>query len=185
MKKIILGNKEIEIRSINSKDLKSVNLFLSYINSLVEEGAKISINKKKTNKEEFNFLENLINLIKKNKKICLIATHNKKIVAMTDIDILEEVKNHIGDFSIGIIEGYRGVGLGKYLINDIEHIAKEKFKKNLKFLKLSCYANNKRAISLYLKSGFKIVGKIPKQYQYKNKLIDELIMLKKINYENK
>ena len=54
-------------------------------------------------------------------------------------------------------------------------------KKNLPGLKvfwLDVFENNKPAIALYKKMGFKIVGKIPKQIQYKGKLIGEYIMIK-------
>jgi len=56
-------------------------------------------------------------------------------------------------------------------------------KKNLPGLKvfwLDVFANNKPAIALYKRMGFKIVGKIPKQIQYKGKLIAEYIMIKEI-----
>ena len=43
---------------------------------------------------------------------------------------------------------------------------------------LKVYTNNKAGIALYKKMGFKQVAKLPKQMQWKNKLIDEFVMVK-------
>ena len=51
--------------------------------------------------------------------------------------------------------------------------------KDLKCAKLEVFENNAPAIALYRKMGFEIVAKIPKQVQYKGKLIGEYIMIKK------
>jgi ribosomal protein S18 acetylase RimI-like enzyme len=48
----------------------------------------------------------------------------------------------------------------------------------LKIFKLEVYENNKPAIALYKKMGFKEVGKIPKAIQHNRKLIGEYIMIK-------
>lgn len=181
MEKIILQNKEIKIRKISKDDLKNVDLFLDYINSLVEEGAKISIKKKKTTKEEIEYLKVKIKNIKDKKEVFLLAEHNNKIIAMTEIRLLIEIKDHIGLFSIGVIKNYRNIGLGTYLANQIIEIAKKELKPSLKIIQLKVFLNNKIAISFYRKMGFKIVAKLPKQVQYKKRLVDEFIMNRKIN----
>jgi len=60
----------------------------------------------------------------------------------------------------------------------IIELAKKEFNPKLKIIQLRVYINNKSAINLYKKMGFKIVAKMPKQIQFKGKLIDEFIMLK-------
>jgi ribosomal protein S18 acetylase RimI-like enzyme len=43
---------------------------------------------------------------------------------------------------------------------------------------LSVFSTNKIAMNLYKKLGFKKVARIPKQLQYKNKLVDEIVMIR-------
>jgi len=84
----------------------------------------------------------------------------------------------MGRFAIAIVREYRGIGLGKYLISEVIKSAKKEFGADLKVIQLEVLANNKPAIALYKKAGFKIVAKIPKQIQYRGKLIGEYIMVK-------
>lgn len=56
-------------------------------------------------------------------------------------------------------------------------LAKKELKPKPRIIRLSVFANNKPAIGLYRKIGFKKVASVPKQLQYKGRLIDEIIML--------
>jgi len=76
-----------------------------------------------------------------------------------------------------IISACRGVGMGKYLMAEVIKLAKRELKPKPEIIRLSVFSNNKPAISLYRKIGFKEVGRIPKQIQYQGKLVDEIIML--------
>jgi len=146
---------------------------------LVEEEAKILMNKKINLKGEMEFLEKGIKSIKDKKKIYLIAKDGNKVVANTSVELGIFRRNHIGKFAIGIRDGYRGMGLGKYLMEEILNLSKKELKPSPQIFQLEVYENNKPAIALYKKMGFKIVGKIPKQIQDKGKLISEYIMIKK------
>ena len=86
-------------------------------------------------------------------------------------------KNHVAEIGITIAKGYRGIGLGRYMMKRILELAKTELKPNPKIIRLSVYANNVPAISLYKKIGFKRVAKIPKQIQYGRKLVDEIVMI--------
>ena len=170
--------KEIEIRGLLEKDLKKAKKFQDFINSLVEENAKILINTKKTLKQEQEWLKSVLEGVKKRKKVFLFAKHNNKVVGTTGIELGEERKKHVGDFGIAIIKGYRGIGLGKYMIQEILRQAKE-LKPIPKCIRLGVYPNNKPALALYKKSGFKKVAVIPKQITFGKKMIDEIIMVRK------
>ena len=61
-------------------------------------------------------------------------------------------------------------------MSKILKLAKTKLKP--KIIKLGAFSTNKIAISLYKKMGFKKVAIIPKQINFNNKLIDEIVMLK-------
>lgn len=170
-------DKKITIRKLEKGDLKKAKEFQNFINSLVEEEAKILMDKKLTLKEEKEFLERNIKAVKDKKRVFLIARDGNKIVGNTSIEQDRYRSNHIGHFAIAIAQGYRGIGLGNYLMSEIVKLAKKEFNPNPKIIQLRVYVNNKPAISLYKKMGFKIVAKIPKKIQHKGKLLGEFIML--------
>jgi len=174
------NGKKILIETIKKRDLKKIKEFQVFINSLVEEEAKILMNKKATIKDEKQFIDKALQSIKNKNKVFLIARDGNKIVGNTSIERERWRKNHIGRFGIAIAQGYRGIGLGKYLMSKIIELAKKEFGQDFKIIQLEVYVNNKPAINLYKKMGFKIVAKIPKQIQYKGKLISEFVMSKQV-----
>ena len=171
------NNKEVIIRSLSQKDLKQVKKFQLFINSLIKEDVQIEINKKKSLKEELNWLKEYLEKIKKCKTVFLVAEYNNKIVGSTEITLNRGKSEHVGQLGIAIHKDYRGVSLGKCLMAEVIKLAKKQLKPEPKIIRLSVFSTNKPAISLYKKMGFKIVAKIPKQFIHKEKLIDEVIML--------
>jgi len=174
----LFGDKKLTISPLSKKDFKFAKEFLDFINSLIEEDAKILMNKKMNLKEEMEFLEKGTKGIKEKRKVYLIAKDGDKVVANTSIELGVYKRNHIGKFAIGIRNGYRGAGLGTYLMQEIMKLAKKELDPKPRIFQLEVYENNKPAIGLYKKMGFKIVGRIPKQIQHKGKLIGEYIMIK-------
>lgn len=171
----IFGDKKIIIREITKSDMRNAKKFQDFINFLIDEDAKLLINKKATLKEEKAFLKKTLNSTKNNSKVYLIAEHNNKVVGAVDVELGIWRKSHIGKLGITIINGYRGIGLGTHLLSQIIKLAKNKLRP--KFIQLEVYQNNKPAIGLYKKMGFKTITKIPKQIQYKGKLITEVVMM--------
>lgn len=167
---------KIVIRKIKKSDLKNVKAFQRYINALIDEGAMIAKNKKASIKEEKDFLESCLK--KSKQKIFLIITCSGMPIGIANIDQEKYVLNHIGVLGISIAKEYRGKGLGKKLMNEIIELAKKELVPTPKIIQLRVYTINKPAIALYKKLGFKQVAKLPKQIQYKGKLIDEYIMNK-------
>lgn len=178
MKIEIFGDKKIIIKKIRIADKKIAKKFLDFVNSLIAEDAKILMNKKQTLKDEFIYVGNLLKGIKDEKRVYIIAEHNGKIVGNTSIELNTYRRSHIGKFAIAISQQYRGIGLGKYMMAEIMELAEKELTPKPKIIQLEVYANNKPAMVLYKKMGFKIVSKVPKQIQYKGKLIDEFIMQK-------
>jgi ribosomal protein S18 acetylase RimI-like enzyme len=173
----IFGDKKITIRKLSKGDLKKAKEFLDYINSLIAENTKILMNKKTTLKEEKEYLISTINSIKNKTSVHLVAECNNKIAGITSIKSDRWRRNHVGIFSIAINKDFRGIGLGRYLMSEIIKLARKELDPKPRIIRLEVYANNKPAIGLYKKMGFKIVGRIPKQVQYNGKLVDEFAML--------
>ncbi|MEI7424655.1 MAG: GNAT family N-acetyltransferase [Candidatus Staskawiczbacteria bacterium] len=173
---IKLADKKIIIRKFNKSDLKNAKAFQAYVNALVKENAMIGLNEKVDMKGEREYLNNAVK--KSKKKIHLVAMYDGSPVGASNIILEKKVSSHIGTFGISIAKDYRGIGLGKKLMTEIIELAKKKLDPKPKIIQIKVYATNKPAIALYKKMGFKIVAKLPKQVQYKGKLVDDFIMNK-------
>lgn len=169
------GDKKIIIRKLSKGDLRNVKKFQGFINSLIKKEAQISWNKKFSLREERKWLEEQFKKIKREKTVFLVAECDNKVIGTAGIDLCRGRQAQVGEFGITIRSGYRGIGLGKYLMKEIIKLAKKELRP--KIIRLSVFPTNKPAIALYKKFGFKKVAKIPKQIQYKGKLLDEIIMI--------
>ena len=178
MKTKVFSGKKIIIREFSQKDLGNVKKFQTYINSVIEEKALINLNKKLSFGQEKKWLEEQFRKMKSHKSVYLIAEADKKIVGTTQIFLNEGRGEHVGNFGIIIKRGFRGIGLGTYLMGEVIELAKKKLKPRPKIMKLEVFPINKPALALYKKYKFKKVAVIPKQREYKGKLYDEIIMLR-------
>ena len=178
MKTKIFNGKKITIRELKPSDIRSVKEFQDFINSLVEEDAMILKNKKASLKEETEWLKNRIKTIRKNKAVYLIAKSNRIIIGTAEV-VLRRIgrQSHVADLGISVRKGYRGIGLGKYLMGKIIKLSKNQLKPRPKIIRLGVMPINKPAFKLYQRYGFKRVARIPKQFKYKGRLADEIIML--------
>jgi len=178
MKTKTFGSKKITMRRIFKSEPKLANKFLVFINSLITEEAKILMNKKATLKDEFEYLKKVVKGAKNKKSVHVIAEYDGKIVGNTNVELNPYRRNHSAKFGIALADDCRRIGLGTALMFEVLRLAKQELKPKPKIIQLEVYVNNKPAIGLYKKMGFKIVAKIPDQIQWKGKLIDEFIMLK-------
>lgn len=171
------ADKKIKIRKLSLSDLQKVKQFQGFINSLVKEDAQIKVNKKQTEKEERDWLKKNIKRAAQKRAIILVAEDKKIIVGNAGVNLGKGRHSHVGTAWVAVREGYRGIGLGSYLLKGIIALAKEELTPELKILQLIVYPTNKRAIKLYERLGFKRAAEIPKQTQYKGKLISSIVML--------
>lgn len=146
---------------------------LELINSLVDEGAEISKNKKATREEEINWLASLITRVEKSETSFLVADVGGKVVASSDVNPRTGYESHVGSIGIVIKQGYRDVGIGTEIMRTQIDLAK---KTGLKVLTLTVFASNERAIHVYKKTGFIQTGKIPRKHFKDGIYIDEVIM---------
>jgi len=172
------GDKKIIVRTLKNSDLKNAKRWMKYINDLIVEDAKLLMCGKATMKDEIAFLNKMLKGMKIKNLIYLFAEDGDRVIAGATIELGRMRRNHIGGFGIAVSSGYRGIGLGKHLMAEIIKLAKTDLNPKPKMIELSVYANNKPAIGLYKKMGFKQVAKLPKQMQWKGKLVDEFVMIK-------
>ena len=118
-------DKKITIRQFLKSDLKNVKKFRDFINSFVEEDAQIMMNEKISLKGEVEWLKGKLESIKKGKAVFLVAEHNGRIIGTTGINLRIWRENRIGNLNIIIKKGYRGIGLGTYLMKEIIKLSEE------------------------------------------------------------
>lgn len=86
----------------------------------------------------------------------VVAIVDNKVVGWCDISsIHRQVAEHVGSLGIGVIDGFRGMGIGEALMIKALELAKDK---GLTRIELTVRENNTRAIELYKKLGFVVEG---------------------------
>jgi RimJ/RimL family protein N-acetyltransferase len=151
-----------------------VDDLLELINSLVDEGAEISINEKVTSRDaEIAWLSRVLADLERGEEFFMVAEVEGKVVASSSMDRLRGYEKHVGVIGIVIKEGSRDLGIGTEMMQALEEQAEEM---GLKVLTLSAFATNRRAIHVYEKVGFVQTGLIPKKHFKDGKYIDEVIM---------
>lgn len=146
-------------------------------NEVVEEGGFLPVfTPVLSDIEKKSWYDNVVN----EKEVVIIAEHpNLKspynILGQCEISNPEwEGAMHVGVLGIIINEKYRDMGLGEQMI-DLA-IRESKNLNNKEKIVLSCFSSNERAIYLYKKMGFEIVGIRIKQFYTNSVYYDEVLM---------
>jgi RimJ/RimL family protein N-acetyltransferase len=156
--------------------ISDVNSAYQYINKLSKEKTYIRFQGEKISYEdEKKWLIKRIKDIKNKKTITLFLIINYKICGICNIDLHDKTESHVGALGLSIDKTMRNQGLGKILIETTIKETKKKLKK-LKIITLDVMDPNKKALSLYKKSGFKQYGFLPKGTTYRNRLVDRISM---------
>lgn len=161
---------KVSIRGPKISDLDSC---LKMANSLVEERAMLTIQKKLTRKEEKEYLERII---KDKKSVHLFLIIDGEVMGNARMDIGDKTKSHIGSLGISLKKEVRGLGLGEKLFKEIMKTGIKKF--GPKILTLDVYAKNKIACNLYKKMGFQKIGTIKGGTRHFGRYEDIILMVK-------
>ncbi|MEM5814310.1 MAG: GNAT family protein, partial [Candidatus Aenigmatarchaeota archaeon] len=164
---------EILLREPKASDLKE---FLRHINKQVEDRTEgLGINKKKTLKEEREWLKSVLHDVRTKKKVFLVFEHNGKIAGSCEVRRKEGLSDHIAMFGVGMEKEYRRQGIGTQVLPILFKLAKKRMK-GLRIIALDVYSFNKPAQGLYKKVGFRKVATIPDGAMLKGKLYDQYLM---------
>ncbi len=174
-----MEGKEIRIKKFSTQDKKRVKAFLDFNHYVTEEELMLAENRRRTPKEEERRLERILKATNRKEEALLFVEDEEKIVGTVKVSLRTGARSHVAEVSSLIIrKDYRRMGLGKRLMTEVIATAKKELKRKPKILRLSVFAVNEPAIKLYTKFGFNAVASIPKQLQYKKKMVDETIMIK-------
>lgn len=86
---------------------------------------------------------------------------------------------HVRDLGMWIVEGYRGIGIGNFMMQYALDWARSK--SSIKKITLGVYSSNLRAIRLYLRHGFHIEGSVKGKALINGKYVDEVAMGLELN----
>jgi RimJ/RimL family protein N-acetyltransferase len=83
------------------------------------------------------------------------------------------ISDHTAKFRTWLVPGYRGMGLGKKLM---EYTIDWAHANGLEKINLDVWSSNNRAIQLYKKYGFRVEGRLRRQAILQGKYVDEVFM---------
>ena len=166
--------REVVLRAPRWSDLDDM---LEFINALVEEGADITVDTKKTREEEVDWLARLLTSVEKDKQIAVVAEVDGRFIGQVEVGPRGGSSKHVGNLGISIRDGYRDIGIGTELMIEAEAQAR---RLGIKTVFLEVYATNERARHVYEKVGYREVGCLPKAALRDGDYIDSIMMAKEI-----
>jgi len=147
-----------------------------YINRIVAENTRILLDHTVTLEEEQAYVSSFLANMNKDDAIKLFAVCDGQIVGAADIRRQPFKQRHVGLFGISISKDFRGMGLGRELMNVLMKRAKEVM--GLEMIILSVNAENEAARALYKSMGFLESGVTPKAFLQDGTYEDQVSMYK-------
>ncbi len=173
------------IRKFKAKDGRKVTLraprwsdlddMLFFINSLVEEGAEIAADTKKTKDQEVEWLARLLSSVERDKKVSVVADVGGRFVGHVEAEPRGGRSRHVGVLGIALLEGYREIGIGTEMVKEAEVQAK---RLGIEIMTLEVYATNERARHVYTKLGYREAGCVPRAAKKDGDYLDIITMTK-------
>jgi ribosomal protein S18 acetylase RimI-like enzyme len=133
--------------------------------------------------DEFNMTvtqqrDSIQKILENEREIIIIAEVNGIVVGWLEFEsqTLKKI-SHTGSFGIMIHKDYRGMGIGRMLVNELlDWAEKNSF---IEKVSLGVFSTNHRAISLYKSMGFEEEGRKIKEIRMnENEYIDDILMYK-------
>ena len=150
---------------------------LDFINSLVEEEAMIAVDRKQTREQEVDWLARGLSNLEKDKEIRVVAEVDGRMVGQCEVAPRFGRMSHVGRLGISVKKGCREIGIGQGLMREAERHAG---RLGIEKIMLEVFAINNRAIHVYEKMGYRVVGCVPGEVKYRGEYVDGRYMLKDI-----
>ena len=163
---------EIVIRFPKRSD---VMMMLGYINALVDERAKIMMNRRPSLAEEREYLMDCISRCRRGRNVHIVAECGMKIIANMQLRGGEGVEHRCGEFSMGVASAHRKQGIASRMFALLECHAKEG---GFDTIMSSYYSNNAPSRNFHKRFGFKIAGEIPDSIDYYGRRMGKTIVYK-------
>lgn len=164
-----------QIRPLKRSD--DAKEYLSHINALVKERAFLLCNEIQTLKKERAWLKKCVKEVTSGKAVFLTAWIGRHLIGLSSGISQRGADSGNVEIGLSVRKQFRGQGVGEALI--LETIFESKKKLRPKNIYLRVYAENKPALKLYKKMGFKTLALFPKWSLNKGKLKDVYYMVLK------
>lgn len=156
-------------------DWSDADDLLELENSLVDEGADVSIEVKKTRIQEVKWVAEQLVGLENDEKIAIVAEVDGRTVGYVLVESQGGRSRHVGSLTIVVRNGYRGIGIGTGLLEQAEQQSRGF---GLKILELEVDATNERAQHIYDKRGYNRVGYLSNAISKNGSYVDSVIMAK-------
>lgn len=167
---------ETVFRVAQTQDARAI---LAVLNEVAQESPYLTLNPKGVETTVEEERELIRNYNESTNSIMLVAESDDQIIGMATVyGIDNDRQSHVGEIGVSIIHEYWGYGIGSILTEELIEFAKQS---DLKVLTLEVVQENKRAIQLYKKYGFNIVGNLSKRLRHNYHYFDTYIMELMIN----
>ena len=107
----------------------------------------------------------------------LVVRVDGKVVGSAGMTPFTGKRAHVAEFGISIVESHRNMGLGTLILKVFIEIAK---KSHFETIQLSAFSNNKRAVHVYRKCGFKKCGKLKRDIKFADGTYADRILMEQI-----
>lgn len=153
LKEFHADGKEVVIRYPRMSDLEDI---MEFMNSVVEEGSYLNMQKRLKRKEEIEWLSNALKGNERGDKIYLVVEVDGRVLGSASVEPKVGAKSHVAEFGIAIHKDIRGIGIGTELAETIFSETRERLE--IELIKLEVFQENERARNFYDKLGFESVG---------------------------
>lgn len=124
--------------------------------------------------EERKWVRGVVSGVRKGEVVSVAAFEGARMVGHCDVARRKSGDvRHTGTLGIAIMDGYRGMGLGESLMRTALELSG---KIGVTLVELEVFANNPKAIRLYRRMGFALVGRVPRKFRRLGRSVDELKM---------
>jgi RimJ/RimL family protein N-acetyltransferase len=153
-------------------------LLMDFINPFVAEPMSgLLINKRVRLREERVWLRGWLADIKNRKGVMLLVEADGKIKGNCTVSRLVWKSSHMADAGIALSKDVRGRGIGEALMGATVELAMKRMR-GLEMIQLKAFGYNERALELYKKLGFVVVGRIPRANKEGKDYYDDVLMVK-------
>lgn len=160
------------IREATVNDAKRI---IDYVNQVSKETDNLTFGDGEFNMSIEAEVEYLKNIQQSPTSLYIIALANDQIVGSLNFTTGTRPRiAHTGEFGVTVLKDYWNNGIGKTLIKQL--ISWSKQTGIIKKINLRVRSDNKKAISLYKKLGFKTEGLITREFQIDGKFYDSYHM---------
>jgi RimJ/RimL family protein N-acetyltransferase len=181
-RRVKLKGRALVLRAMSWDD---TDRLLSFINRLADEKQKgkgsevfAGFEERLSRNEEATWVAGQLVKLENREMVGVLAEIDGQVVGVGQITKGHyQETNHHGELGLTVLGSHRGLGIGKQMIKILLREAK---KIGVKNVEVEFLAANQGAAHAYQRAGFTEVGRIPGKVQRNRKLLDSMIMARKL-----